>query len=354
MNHKNPRPFLALALMLTMMVGLCAGCSEAPAKAETPSYPEEMRAFEDSDLGIRFTIPNSWYAGMSDRGNIGLMLLDGRDYGFSVQFLPSEALAELEALYKQFSAVEAGKEIPQALYDQQAAILAKTLWICAIDATKGAADTNLVFEQLPDKKTLGEADGTVYTLYFNANMDVTALPEVDQAEYRTLVDAIAEFEGTLELTGIHTIGDMAGEIVFESETLTGEPMSSAIFADYKLTVVNIWATWCGPCVNEMPGLQKLFETLPEGVNLIGICTDGADDPEAAALTVEKTGVKYPNVVVNAAMDGGFLQYVTAYPTTLFIDSHGNIVGTPAVGAPGGDVAAHYLEMIEERLAALAK
>ena len=46
---------------------------------------------------------------------------------------------------------------------------------------------------------------------------------------------------------------------FESETLDGEKVTEEIFQQADLTMVNIWATFCGPCIQEMPDLAQLSE-----------------------------------------------------------------------------------------------
>jgi len=50
------------------------------------------------------------------------------------------------------------------------------------------------------------------------------------------------------------------------------------FADYKgkVVVVNIWATWCGPCIQEIPSLEKLYQEYgPKGLKLVAVSVDGA-------------------------------------------------------------------------------
>ena len=44
---------------------------------------------------------------------------------------------------------------------------------------------------------------------------------------------------------------------FEAQTLTGETLTDSVFSDAQLTVINVWATFCGPCKEEMPVLAKL-------------------------------------------------------------------------------------------------
>lgn len=145
------------------------------------------------------------------------------------------------------------------------------------------------------------------------------------------------------------------DIQFDSTTVgNGSQIDTSILVPYKLTAVNIWATWCNPCVNELPELQKVYEELPEDVNFLGLCVDAADEPELAKEILENAGVKYESIVATDDMTKGFLSYIQAYPTTIFVDGEGNLVGEPLVGAPPKDVAETYLKVINEHLTLLEK
>ena len=61
---------------------------------------------------------------------------------------------------------------------------------------------------------------------------------------------------------------------FETVTLTGEPVTQEIFGEAKLTMVNIWATYCGPCIQEMPELAELAREYEDrGVQIVGLLSD---------------------------------------------------------------------------------
>ena len=59
-------------------------------------------------------------------------------------------------------------------------------------------------------------------------------------------------------------------IFFATTTIDGRIVTESIFSDYDLTVVHVWGTFCGPCIEEMGEYAVLYEELPENVNLIGI------------------------------------------------------------------------------------
>lgn len=136
---------------------------------------------------------------------------------------------------------------------------------------------------------------------------------------------------------------------FTATDLDGNTVTESIFKDKDLTVLNIWGTFCGPCIREMPELGEWAKEMPDNVQILGLIIDidGEDDTEHHDLAVDitrKAGVDYTNLVANADFTT-ILEDVYGVPTTLFIDGEGNIVGEPIIGA---DVDG-YKKFVEEYL-----
>lgn len=143
---------------------------------------------------------------------------------------------------------------------------------------------------------------------------------------------------------------LADGAAFSTTDTDGAAITEAIFADYDLTMVNIWATWCGYCIEEMPAFPALKERLPENVNLITVCEDAAAEPELTAQILEYAGANFTTLVGTAELFTTLLSGVYAFPTTLFFDRSGNPVGEAVVGVPSlDDPAGAYYEIAMERL-----
>ncbi len=130
--------------------------------------------------------------------------------------------------------------------------------------------------------------------------------------------------------------DTAAFPAFSATDLDGNTVTESIFTEKDLTVLNIWGTFCGPCIGEMPELGGWAAEMPDNVQIVGLIIDinGEEDTEHRDLAVEiteKAGAGFTNLIAN--MDfAPVLKDVVGVPTTLFIDGEGNIVGDPIVGA----------------------
>lgn len=139
---------------------------------------------------------------------------------------------------------------------------------------------------------------------------------------------------------------------FATVTTAGDEVTESIFTDYDITMVNIWATWCSPCVNEMEELQELYAGLDDNVNVISICYDGATKTELANEIFSANGVEFMALVPDSQIEANIISTLQYFPTTIFVNSEGNIVGTRMEGAPSSNVVATYEYYIEEALSTL--
>ena len=164
---------------------------------------------------------------------------------------------------------------------------------------------------------------SVFLLNGCANADKKETPE-------TTDNTLTQETEAVETAKDNTLSD---SIVFEGTDMEGNAVSSEVFSDSKLTMVNVWATYCNPCLNEMPGLGELAgEYDPDNFQIIGIISDvqeGADQEmtDLAADLIAQTGADYTHLLLNESLYYSLLTDVTAVPTTFFIDTNGVILDT---------------------------
>ena len=123
---------------------------------------------------------------------------------------------------------------------------------------------------------------------------------------------------------------------FDATDLDGKQVTSEIFAQKKITVLNIWGTFCPPCIGEMPELGEWAKNFPKDAQLVGLVCDvgGNDDAKTigeAKEILRKADANFLNIVPNKEILD-YLDTIDAVPTTIFIDAKGNILGEPIVGA----------------------
>jgi len=137
---------------------------------------------------------------------------------------------------------------------------------------------------------------------------------------------------------------------FTTTDMEGNTVTEEIFADYDMTMVNVWATWCGYCIEEMPDLAKLKDMLPDNVNLITVCDDADYEPELTRKILEESGANFQTLKITEEMYTSLLAYVYSFPTTFFVDSKGVPVVQPIIGVPSLENAADaYYNIIEQVL-----
>jgi peroxiredoxin len=108
---------------------------------------------------------------------------------------------------------------------------------------------------------------------------------------------------------------------FALKSSTGENLR---LSEYRgdVVMINFWATWCGPCRQEMPLLDALYSRYQRvGFNLLGVNID--DDSRRAMQMIEELGVNFP-VLFDARKEVSKLYEVEAMPVTVIVDREGKV------------------------------
>ena len=135
---------------------------------------------------------------------------------------------------------------------------------------------------------------------------------------------------TFELTLID------GETTVSSDDLRGQPL-----------VLNAWASWCPPCREEAPTLERVSSDLaPEGVQFLGIVSD--DTAASAADYAAEAGLDFPHALDDGSFDRDYV--VQVLPTTYVLDAEGRLVAKHA----GPISEARLRVLIEEARAGTAE
>jgi len=127
---------------------------------------------------------------------------------------------------------------------------------------------------------------------------------------------------------------------------SGEPVSLAGLRG-RVVLVNFWATWCKPCEEEMPAMQRLYESLAgSGFELLAISVD--EDPALVERFRDRLGISFP-ILLDPDQRVSHAWQTFRFPETLLVDADGSVVER-YVGPKEWDAAA-YIDRIRRLVAA---
>lgn len=137
------------------------------------------------------------------------------------------------------------------------------------------------------------------------------------------------FIGTAAIIGIVTVailnqrsglpeGTQAPAIA--GHTLDGQPYLEQHLGK-KPIVVNFWATWCNPCIGELPDLEKAYQKFGDRVAFVGLVVESGDRHQVAAA-VKRYNITYPVVLPHKQVQSAY--QVTTYPTTIIVHPNGMV------------------------------
>ncbi len=139
---------------------------------------------------------------------------------------------------------------------------------------------------------------------------------------------------------------------FTGTTIDGKAMTSEVFAQSKLTMVNVWATYCPPCIKEMPDLGEIGrERDTAEFQIIGIIADVMESASKSELDTAKeiitdTQADYPHLLLGEELYYNLVSASSSVPTTYFFNQDGELLGY-IVGAQSKE---NWESVIDELLA----
>lgn len=140
---------------------------------------------------------------------------------------------------------------------------------------------------------------------------------------------------------------------FTAGTLDGGSFTQEDIAAVDVTAVNFWSLTCGPCIAEMPDLADFAKALPDNVQVITVCLDGAGSEDLVREVLGEAGFEGVTLISGdgdlAALCGN-LMYT---PTTVFADAEGNLVGDAVIGGQK-DLSGTFLTAVNAVLTAGGK
>ncbi len=115
-----------------------------------------------------------------------------------------------------------------------------------------------------------------------------------------------------------------------TEDINGKAVNNDLIKDSSVVIVNFWEPWCGPCVGEIPDIDRLYNSYKDqGLMVIGVFSTVAMENDVKSI-IDENNISYPIIKMNENMQKFTTEYV---PTTYFFDKDGNLLSPePIVGA----------------------
>lgn len=327
---------------------------EGAAAAESEAAEAEAEVIDVPQLGLHFEMPEAL---RNLKGQISL------DYDFADEgllIIPVSYLAvskadndAYNAYYKKATEAYTNGKEPDADPDHPS-------WLSGYDDSplyniyviNGGRGEKELLELLQKNYGLGEetltalteigSDGDCRFFYSQYSGEIASLDEYKPVigefydEFETLLKDPAPYLSGLKLSApewpkVKKVGET---LSFKTSDLEGNDIDSAeLFSKAKVTVVNCWATWCGPCKGELPELGEMAKELEaQGCQLVGLCTDAMDDETVATAKqlLSDANAAYLNLRCTDEITDDLS--LMAWPTTYFVDSEGKLLAAPFEGA----------------------
>lgn len=142
---------------------------------------------------------------------------------------------------------------------------------------------------------------------------------------------------------------------FDLTDVAGKPLRLSDFHG-KVCIVDVWGTWCPPCVKEIPSFIRLQDELgDQGFQMIGLNQERSAAATAATKVKDfmiAQGINYPCALISEEVLGQ-IPNLEGYPTTLFIDHEGKVRAKLVGAHPFEDLQGIVLALLEEKNAAEA-
>ncbi len=352
-----------IGLLALTIFTLIAGCGKSSTDSKTTKTDstsietsETSETIDDNLIkvkqrGIQYDLSEEFQA----RDNISLARYGTNQKGYrfsSLIFYGQEALDILDIVQENKDISEEEMKVYEEKYNAAVRPLLEIVMVETDEYDKEIASgkTPEDFTTYSPAEEFGVNDGYTYIVSI-PDVDNGSLTEDEIKDYQACKEYMQEVKKNLTFVPVElekTETELGEKMVsFSSTDIYGQPVTSELFSKNKLTIVNVWGTFCSPCIGEMPELESWSKELPEGVQIIGIVGDieNKNDTkhlEEAKIIVESAKVTFTNIVPNDEIKP-LLDGVIAYPTTFLVDSTGTIVGEPVMGA--------YMDLYKEAVEA---
>ena len=344
------KKMLAFLLLLCLLAGTCG-----PAAAE-----ENRKVLDFPKSGFTFTVPDcvenltGSIFSIADCGETGYG--SGMIFGYAL-YIPrtDEETAAMNDLLDSFPSLDEISEEAMQAYTEYMAPRTELFIVVGLGEGKTWEKDMLAqdgADKLREPVKLGESDGfTYYLTTIRPEIVRNRMGQISQELQDAFIDATNQIMEHPELfilkerdTSQHA-PEPGTQVDFEAQDLDGNTVTRAdLTAGSRVTLITFWQTFCRPCKEEMPELDRLVrEYGDKGLNVVG-CVCDAETEKTLELAKQIAG---EHLFRNVKISKGMLEMlpVTGTPTSYFLDGEGRILDYPI----NSEIPAEYTAALEDYL-----
>ncbi len=340
------RHMIKQLLAVFLVMAICAGCaSDNTVKGEQVTLDA---------CGVSFVIPEVWTL-QTEANLIPISTLnpEGEIYGqIAYYYAPEDHMDELNDLSSDIPL----DELMAGLFE----ILVVREEMVDSDAIENELDRFETVTELP------AAEGFHFYYLTDWYEPMERFTEEQISVYQDLLKKLPDLEKSIQtyqpdesLAEQQSQSDenetvTNGDISFATSTLDGAYIDSTVFSEYDLTIVEFWASYCYPDINDLDQLELLYQQLQSSypnVNFLQVVIDTPDEnnEQVAKDALTEAGATFQSIMPNATLGNWIVSNLEGLPTTIFVDKNGNVVGDRIEGVQSADV---YLSEMEKTLQTL--
>jgi thiol-disulfide isomerase/thioredoxin len=316
------KKFFSLFIIAVLVLSLSAA-----------AFADESEELVLDDVGITFHLPEAF------RNSVGTLIPDAGALGNGIYYAEIIYFAMPE---DECVSLLSKNDRTEEETDKLSAAIMYPFVLIGLDGNRGIEEVRAIFAGDIEDENVSQVfqeDDFSYFLYVDregCEQYAATLDTPFAEDFAAILSAVDELTEKAEFyKPVSPYDSLIGnKVSFTTTDTDGNPVTSEeLFAGNKVTVVNIWASWCGPCIRELPELEEISARLAgQNCGVVGLLYDGDD---AAALadakqTMKDAGVTYPVILPPEKVD--VLFPLEAFPTTYFVDREGCILTEPVIGA----------------------